>query len=114
MIYLASPYTHADPDVREQRFDQVCRSAAELIRDGVHLFAPIAHSHPIARYGLHTGFEFWREMDEHMIGLCSEVWVLMLDGWDESVGVKHEIAFAHGRGKVVRYIRPSLSSLGLL
>lgn len=34
MIYLASPYTHVDPAVRELRFAIASRVAAELIRAG--------------------------------------------------------------------------------
>lgn len=107
MIYLASPYSHSDPAVRAARFEAVCRAAAGLIRDGARIFSPIAHSHPIAQYGLaDTPFAYWQEMDEHMICACDELWVLTLDGWEQSVGVKHEIAFAEARGMPIRYLEP--------
>ena len=32
MIYLASPYTHPDPGVREARFDAACLATVELVR----------------------------------------------------------------------------------
>ena len=35
MIYLASPYTHPDRDVRQERFEAACRAAAS--RALVHL-----------------------------------------------------------------------------
>jgi hypothetical protein len=31
MIYLASPYSHPDPLVREQRFRDACRATASLL-----------------------------------------------------------------------------------
>ena len=34
MIYLASPYSHPDPAVREERFREACRAAAKLISLG--------------------------------------------------------------------------------
>ncbi len=34
MIYLASPDSHPDPDVREQRFQAACAAAAALMRAG--------------------------------------------------------------------------------
>ena len=45
MIYLASPYSHPDPSVREQRFQNACRIAAELMRSGRIVYSPVAHSH---------------------------------------------------------------------
>ena len=61
LIYVASPYSHADARVREQRFDAACRAAAALMRDGQRVFSPVAHSAPIARYGLPTDWAFWEE-----------------------------------------------------
>ncbi|GIW55540.1 MAG: hypothetical protein KatS3mg082_1944 [Nitrospiraceae bacterium] len=34
MIYLASPYSHPDPAVREERFHAACRAAAALLLAG--------------------------------------------------------------------------------
>ncbi|MCP4786572.1 MAG: DUF1937 family protein [Fuerstiella sp.] len=48
MIYLASPYSHSDANIREKRFRDVCRTAARLMRNGDVVFSPIAHGHPIA------------------------------------------------------------------
>jgi hypothetical protein len=55
MIYLASPYSHPDPAVREARFREACRAAAKLMRLGQPAFSPIVHGHPIAVYGLPNG-----------------------------------------------------------
>jgi len=52
LIYLASPFSHPDPAVREQRFEAACRAAADLIRQGKSIFSPIAHSYGICRYGV--------------------------------------------------------------
>ena len=49
MIYLASPFSHPDAGVRQQRFEAACRAAAALIRQGKTVFAPIAHSYGILR-----------------------------------------------------------------
>ena len=107
MIYVASPYTHPDPAVREARFQAACRAAAELIRQGKAVFAPIAHSHPIAQYGLPKDWSFWQACDRQHLEVCSEVVVLMLDGWEQSRGVQAEIAIARELGKPVSFIDPS-------
>jgi hypothetical protein len=104
MIYLASPYSHPDTDVRQQRFEAACRAAAELIRHGKTVFSPIAHSHAICRYGLPLDWRFWQRHDRRYLEVCDEVVVLLLDGWQESVGVKAEIAIARELGKPVSFI----------
>ncbi len=105
MIYLASPYTHENPAVRQTRFEQVCRATAYLMRRGHHVFSPIAHSHPVAEHGaLPTDFGYWEAYDREMIHGCAEVWVLRLDGWESSRGVAAEIALADELDKPIRYL----------
>jgi hypothetical protein len=105
MIYLASPYSHPDPDVMEGRFKCVCVLAADLMRRGERIFSPIAHTHPIAVAGeLPRGWDFWRQYDEDMIRAADEVWVYTMDGWRESKGVQAEIEIAKAMGKPVRYV----------
>ena len=104
MIYLASPYSHPDTDVRQERFDAACRAAAALLRQGKTTFSPIAHSHVLCRYGLPLDWEFWRQHDLQYLAACTEVVVLMLDGWAESVGVQAEIKIARELGKPVTFL----------
>jgi len=104
MIYLASPYSHPDAAVRQQRFESACRAAAELIRRGHVVFSPIAHSHGIAQHGLPVDWDFWEAQDRRLLAACDELWVLTLDGWRESRGVQAEIAIARAAGKPVRFV----------
>ncbi len=104
MIYLASPYSHEDVKVREYRFQTSAKAASTLMKKGIHVFSPISHTHPIAMYGLPLGWDFWEQFDRWYIERCDEVWVLMLDGWQESRGVTAEIGIATEMGKVIRYL----------
>jgi hypothetical protein len=104
MIYLASPYSHEDPEVMKARFEQVAKKASEMMRRGDQLFSPIAHTHPIAQYGLPTGWEFWEQFDRWFIENCDKVVVFMMPGWKESKGVQAEIKMAEEMGKPVEYI----------
>ena len=106
MIYLASPYTHPDPAVREQRFLAACQATAALIHAGHVVFSPIVHSHPLSGHGLPTTWAFWRQQDQAYLERCDEVVVLMLDGWRESAGVQGEIQLADELGKPVRFWEP--------
>lgn len=92
MIYLASPYSHPDPEVRKQRFHEVCRIAAELIQQGEVVFCPIAHSHPLEVHGgLQGGWDFWAGQDIPFMERCDVMVVACLPGWSTSEGVQAEI-----------------------
>jgi hypothetical protein len=104
MIYLVSPYSHPDAAVREHRFREACRAAAALLRAGHAVISPIAHSHPLVEHGVPTDWSFWEEQDRELLACCDEVVVLMLDGWDQSVGVREEIRVAREIGKPVRFV----------
>ncbi len=106
MMYLASPYSHVDPAVREQRFTIATRVAAQLIRAGHQVFSPISHSHPIAANGVPSDWTSWEAFDRRMLEACDELVVLMLDGWRESRGVQAEIDLAIEMDLPIRYLRP--------
>jgi hypothetical protein len=113
MIYLASPYSHPELAIRVERFHAVCRIAAALMRNGEIVFSPIAHGHPIAEHGLPTDWTFWERHCREQLAPCTELVVLTLDGWRESMGVAEEIRMAGRLGKPVRYITPDGIALTL-
>lgn len=106
LIYLATPYNHPDPEVRESRFKVACEVAAHFMRNGVHLFCPIAHTHPIAQAGdLPKGWDYWHDYDYTMLSACSELWVVEIDGWRDSEGIRGEIEIANELDMPIRYVR---------
>jgi hypothetical protein len=107
MIYLASPYTHPDARVREARFEQACRAAAALIRAGVAVFSPVAHSHPIAHFGVPTTWEYWSHIDREYLARSEVLAILTLPGWRESVGVTAEMEMALELQIPIVYISPA-------
>lgn len=104
MIYLASPYWHADPAVRNQRFRAACRATADMIRDGLTVFSPVVYGHALTAWGLPGGWSFWEPHDNEHLAHCEEVVVLRLDGWRDSEGVQAELDAAAALGKPVRFI----------
>ena len=106
-IYLCSPYSHKLPEVREMRFQAACHCAAILMRRGLFVFSPIAHSHPIALAGdLPKGFDYWEHFDRWAINSCNSVAVLAIDGYIESTGITAETKYAATLGKRIQYIGP--------
>lgn len=107
MIYLAAPYSHPDRAVMLARFRAVNKAAALLMSQGLHVFSPISHSHPIAEVGeLPTSWSFWEKYDTEALKMCSQVIVLMLDGWKESKGVAAELEIAKSLGLGITYADP--------
>lgn len=105
-IYLASPYSHPDQNIRKLRFDQVCRVAAHLIAEGHIVFSPIAHSHPIANHmNNHNDSDFWTKLDLSFLNSwADEMIILMLDGYEKSEGIKREIEAAKKLSIPIKYI----------
>ena len=107
-IYLASPYSHPDPKVRQVRHELVCGKAAELMLEGYVVFCPIAHTAPIEQYGppeiLKKDGDFWLRQDFAILDMCDAVVVYKLPGWDKSYGVKEEVSRAQRQGQPVRYV----------
>ena len=106
LIYLAVPYTHPDPVVRQQRFEAANQAAALLMADGRLVFSPISHTHPLVKYGLPVEFDFYRRYDKLFLSVASRMIVLRLDGWLESAGVQEEITIMQAAGKQIEYLDP--------
>ena len=110
-IYLALPYSHSDPQVREVRYGTATSVAAYLMKQGAVVFSPITYGHQICQYGIDTNFERWAELDYPMIAWADELWLLELDGHDISFGVQEELKHAELVGtKVVRVSKQDISN----
>lgn len=104
-LYLACPYSDPDPLIRQYRFDMVTVNTGRLMREGLMVFSPISKTHPISeKCGLPTDWAFWEKYDRIAIGCSKALWVLTLDGWRESVGVRAEIKIAEELGKEIVYL----------
>jgi hypothetical protein len=107
LIYLATPYSHADPEVRRKRFQAVTIKAGELMSEGLHIFSPITHCHPIAIVSsLPTNWSYWKDYCNKTLSMCNELFVYQLDGWETSQGVTAEIDLARELEIPIQYIKP--------
>ena len=75
------------------------------MKHGFNLIEPIGASHPVAHmYKLPVGYAYWQERDRALIQHSDGVLVLRMKGWETSVGVADEIAFAITNNIPVFYI----------
>jgi hypothetical protein len=105
--YLATPYSKY-ADGLEEAFKAACRQAGVLIRAGVPVFSPIAHTHPIAaEFSMDPlDLELWLRVDRPMMEAAHGLIICRLSGWQESTGVEHERQFFADRGRPVYYMDP--------
>lgn len=95
LYYLASPYSHPDPTVRQDRYEKVNAFAARLSKEyNITVIEPICSGHAKTHLGLSTSFDYWQKSCELFLTHSDGMIVLQLDGWDTSKGVQSEIKFA--------------------
>ncbi len=105
LVYLATPYSKY-PGGLEAAWIDACRVSAALLRQGIQVYSPIAHTHGIAIHGdlNPLDHDLWLGFDEAMMKACDELIVARLEGWQESRGIAHEIMKFMGMGKSVLYV----------
>lgn len=126
MIYLASPYTHVDKSVQESRYQLTMDALAVFLAQGEFVYSPIVHCHEMAKkHAMPTDYKFWWDYNVDFIDNSNGLYVLCIDGWLESKGLKKEVEysencpflpkfweFKNGKWQVRNYIQ-SFQELGL-
>lgn len=105
LIYLASPYSHPSAAVREARYLAARALTIEELRLGSAIFSPIVYGKDMET-AIGTAFEPWAAFNDTVIEKCDEVWVLCIEGWQQSRGIRHELEVAFRLNKTVRYLDP--------
>lgn len=115
IIFISSPYSHSDKSIQNERFETACKLVAILLNNGKFPISPIIHGHPTTKYNVRGDWEFWRDYCYKLIDICDIVYVLDMEGWEESTGILSEIQYAkslekeiylinHKNGKIIKKI----------
>ena len=112
LAYLATPYSKY-PGGLDKAFVDAARLAGLLLKTGVIVYSPIAHTHPIA---VHSALDpldhdIWLPFDEAMMARCSCLIVAMMDGWRDSRGIAHEIEVFKKAEKPIFHLDPKSLSM---
>jgi hypothetical protein len=107
LVYLATPYSKY-PDGIEAAFQDASALAYRLLREGVKVYSPIAHTHPLATYGNADPYDhsIWLPFDEAIMARSDACVVAMMPSWRISKGIAHEIKFFEKARKPVHYLAP--------
>lgn len=104
--YMATPYSKYEDGI-EAAFHDAAKGAARLAAEGVKLFSPIAHSHPLAIYGSldPLDLKLWMPLCEPLMHAAHGLIVYQLPGWGDSYGVECEQCAFRQTGRPVEYLR---------
>lgn len=106
--YLASPYWHALPIVREARAEAAAKAAHWLIEHGHAVYSPIAHRYFVEKAtGRPIADDIWLAHGLAMLRHASTLVVLTLDGWRESKGVAIELDEAECEALDILWMDPA-------
>ena len=102
--YVASPYTHSDPEVVADRVEKV-RECVKIIMEEWDMavpFSPVLYTAGLQEHGVEPE-EGWYQFCLPFLKKADRLIVLMLDGWEDSVGIGLEIAFAQAKDIPIIY-----------
>lgn len=108
-FYIASPYSKY-PDGIYAAYRMACFQSSLLVRAGVPVFSPIAHSHMIAVAGGIDPFDhaIWLPADKPLMDASRGLIMLMADSWRESYGMQKELEAFKAAGKPIVYMQPNV------
>lgn len=93
MIYLMSPYSHEEEVIREGRYLAAEIACVAFWRQGIPVYCPIVHWHNTAkRHQLPWNAEAWKAQNMGVLVRCTRAGILTLNGWQDSVGLRAEVA----------------------
>lgn len=96
--YLASPYTHPDPEVRHTRVEELHEIMAHLLANRIIVYAPIWASHRAAdEHELPIDQDWWAASNRAFMRPAAGLLVADIDGWQESKGVAYERNFCENK-----------------
>jgi hypothetical protein len=106
IIYLASPYSHADKTIQEENFRKISKVAADFTSKGFIVISPITYGHTLVTFKpeMPTTWEFWENFCLSILAKCDKMIVVKMEGWDLSRGVKGEIDYATKHNIPIDYI----------
>lgn len=107
--YLATPYSKF-PGGIDKAFEAACREAALLIRNGIPVYCPIAHTHPIAMVGEINPYDhdIWLPADGPFMDAARGLIVCQLPAWDTSYGIAEEINVFTAAKRPIVFMTPGV------
>ena len=106
MAYIAIPYTDPDKSVIEERVKTLCEVDARLMKQGIFTVSPVL-KHLLFTHAkdLPSDWKYWEEYSYTLLSRCQVMYVVTIQGWEDSIGVQSEIAYCKEMGIKIVYIQ---------
>jgi nucleoside 2-deoxyribosyltransferase len=94
-------------------FRDASKLTAQLLRAGLKVYSPIAHTHPVAIYGELDPLDhgIWLPFDAAIMDKADALLVAHMDTWDKSFGIAHEINVFKAADKPIYHLDPDSLTL---
>lgn len=114
LYYLATPYSKYPKGI-ERAFIDAATLTGRLLKAGLKVYSPITHTHPIAIYAEidPLDHDIWLPFDQAMMDKADALLVATMDGWEESKGIGHEIAWFNKHSKPIYALDPITLNMSL-
>ena len=111
MIFLSAPYTHDNKVVVQERMKTIEEIIINLILLKIDAISVLQYGHTLVeKYpNLPINWDYWKDYCFSFIDRSDIFCVIMLDGWQESVGVKEELEYAKSKNIKIIYFDPKLN-----
>jgi hypothetical protein len=99
--YVASPYTHKDPEVRQGRHKTATEIAKRLTQLGYSCFVPIAYDggwEVDPNFQIDHSWNFWERIDLPILDRCSGLILMQMPDWEKSQGIAGELEHCRQHG----------------
>lgn len=93
MIYLAGPYYHNDPTIIQARMEIMYEILAYFMKREIYCSSPMLMHAVVKRHNLPNNFEYWDKYSYNLLKGAEGMFVMTLEGWETSRGVRKEIEF---------------------
>lgn len=109
LIYLAAPYSHSDPAEIENRMAQFRLIDQQFTREGKLTVSPLYKHWIINDTDIPNDWNYWGEYSDTLLSGCDTMFVIMFDGWKDSVGIRKELELSAYYGIEVHFFDPVAS-----
>lgn len=103
-IFVAIPY-NGTTEEKEHRLKILSIYCISLFKDNQSPISPLLMGLMMVKEGnLPTDSETWKIYSETLLKGCDELHILMVNGWENSIGIKYEIEEANKLNIKTHYI----------
>jgi hypothetical protein len=109
MVVVSGPYSHSNPDIKQIRVKAIADACVKLFQNGDICCSPLLAGLSFiekSSYHMPDDYDFWKNFCRSYVKAGHVLYVLDIEGWKESTGVKDEIEYAQSFGMPVYLIEP--------